>query len=118
MLALFALVPSLAHAQTEITVTAFTITQPYHAQLAMWRANPNQVVIVLQNTTTKALRIRLKASATSTAARVRLETKDDYPVTPIDMPAGPGPSGMVRLDANALGLFNVNAVRVTQGTVD
>jgi TANFOR domain-containing protein len=98
-----------AAAQTPVRVTV-SILPPYSPDLAVWRANPQRVVLIIQNNSqTETHTIRLSGRAENLDGSVVLTSKDDFPVTPITL----APGTMRTLNGNDLKLFDQNGVTVT-----
>lgn len=61
-----------------------TIPPPYSSDLSVWRSDPNRILIILTGGNSAAT-IRISGYAANADNSVRLETKDDFPVTRIDL---------------------------------
>lgn len=109
-LALLALV-SAAVGQSPITVNV-GILPPYSPDLSIWRANPGRVLITLiNNDRTRSYTVRLSGKGENLDGSVKLVTKNDFPASPIVVPAG----ATRAFNGNDLRLFDPDLVTITGG---
>lgn len=96
-------------AQTFPIVLTTSVRPPYDPDLSVWEREPNRVSVTLRNTSTQTQQVRIGGSAKSDDGRVVITIKNNFPVTPITVPAG----GTVTLSGRETNLFNDDAVTIS-----
>lgn len=77
---LLLLAGGVARAQSPLNVT-IAVLPPYSPDLSVWLANPNRILITVQNQDlNRGYDFRLAGFAENTDGSTRIETKDEYPI--------------------------------------
>ncbi|HET9136276.1 MAG TPA: hypothetical protein VFO76_06560, partial [Candidatus Kapabacteria bacterium] len=93
-------------AQNDASISV-TIPPPYSGDLSVWRSDPNRILIVIRNNTNHAIATRISGYTEKSDGSVHIETKDNFPVSRIDL----NPFEVKTLNGRDLSLTDVNAVR-------
>ncbi len=94
-------------AQSPLNVT-IAVLPPYSPDLSVWLANPNRILITVQNQDlSRGYDFRLAGFAENTDGSTRIETKDEYPISALRIE----PGAVRTLNLNDFKIFDGNAVR-------
>ncbi|MCC7437542.1 MAG: hypothetical protein IT211_03505, partial [Armatimonadetes bacterium] len=94
-------------AQSPLNVT-IAVLPPYSPDLSVWLANPNRILITVQNQDPgRSYDFRLSGFAENTDGSTRIETKDEYPINALQI----APGAVRTLNLNDFKIFDGNAVR-------
>ncbi|KXK56589.1 MAG: hypothetical protein UZ07_CHB004001363 [Chlorobi bacterium OLB7] len=104
---LLLLAGGVARAQSPLNVT-IAVLPPYSPDLSVWLANPNRILITVQNQDlNRGYDFRLAGFAENTDGSTRIETKDEYPIAALRIE----PGAVRTLNLNDFKIFDGNAVR-------
>ena len=99
-----------ALAQQRPIIVSVTVLPPYASALNEWERHPERIIVTLTNPDgLRSYAVRLSGYLEDLGGGIKVETKDDFPVSPITVGAG----AVRRLDGSELKLFNASAVNVT-----
>ena len=88
-----------------------TVSQPVPADLSRWSSNPNQLIIVLINTSQKSYQIRFAGFAEKLGGGTTITIKKNYAGRPVFV----GPNATVPLNLNDFPINDPGSVDVTGG---
>jgi hypothetical protein len=103
-----------ASAQTDPILISLTVQPPFSPDLSVWEANPQRVLIFLQNISGQTQEVRLAGFAESLDGGTRIETKLDFPTPCYTIP----PGGTRTLNLSDFRLFDPEAISVRGGDKD
>src|SRR5579864_729081 len=98
-------------AQPAPIICSVTVSQPVPADLSRWSSNPNQVVIVLINTSGKSYQIRFAGFAEKLGGGTTITIKKNYAGRPVFI----GPNATVPLNLNDFPINDPGSVDVSGG---
>ncbi len=105
------LVASNLKAQPTPIICNITVSQPVPADLSRWSSNPNQLIIVLVNTSQKSYQVRFAGFAEKLGGGTTITIKKNYAGRPILI----GPNASLPLNLNDFPINDAGSVDVTGG---
>ncbi len=102
---------SRAEAQLTPLILNVTVSQPVPADLSRWSSNPNQLIIILTNTSQKSYQIRFAGFAEKLGGGTMISIKKNYVGRTIFI----GPNASLPLNLNDFPITDAGSVDVTGG---